>query len=92
MIFSKPSQRKVLLNQQITFGNTTLKDATVLNYPDVKFDSELKFHEGVKNAHGKMAVAIRTLSVIAQKLTLVNRLALLECLMTTLLFSHALLI
>ena len=79
IFFCKSSQRKVLSNQQITVGNTTLKEATFVKCLSVKFDSGFKFHED-KSILGEIAVVIRTLSFIAQKLPLMTRLALLECL------------
>ena len=68
MIFHKSSQSEVSSNKQITDGNTTLKEAIVVKYVGVKFGSGLEFHEKFKNILGKMAVTIRTLSIIAQKL------------------------
>ena len=79
MIFCKPSQRKILSNQQITVGNTALKEATAVKNLGVKFDRIFKVQEEVKNILDKMTDAIRTLSVIAQKLPLMTRSTLLEC-------------
>ena len=55
------------------------------------FGRGLKFHQEVKSILGKMAADIRTLSVIAQKLPLMTRLALLERLVISNLNHSALL-
>ena len=69
MIFCKTSLRKNLSNQQITVGNTTLKRQHLC----AKLDDGLKFSEEVKNIFSKSNVAFRTLSFIAQKLTVMTR-------------------